>query len=312
MIRPAVIFSCAVLIVLSGANRPSFPATPYEHGKTIRALAGKLKCAVPIGTRGIRVRLEEAGPAADAAQIAEADAIQDAESHGFPHNDGERYGFAAAFIGGPSRILIVRGANSYSCGSAACSFQIFSETHDAWVDRTNLFPDLGNEFYVYSRRAKYPRFTNAAVIKDDSVLYELNPTSGRYEACGGEFRVALKDSGGTLSVPVLINNTITLDFTIDSGASDVSIPEDVFSTLVRAGTIASSDIRGVNTYRMANGMTEASATFVIRSLKVGGITVHDVIGSVGSAQGMLLLGQSFLKHFKSWSIDNDTKELLLQ
>jgi hypothetical protein len=34
-------------------------------------------------------------------------------------------------------------------------------------------------------------------------------------------------------VPVVINDKITLDFTIDIGAADVSIPADVFSTLRR-------------------------------------------------------------------------------
>jgi Aspartyl protease len=41
--------------------------------------------------------------------------------------------------------------------------------------------------------------------------------------------------GGTFVIPVLINGQITLNFTIDSGAADVSIPADVVSTLIRTG-----------------------------------------------------------------------------
>ena len=37
-------------------------------------------------------------------------------------------------------------------------------------------------------------------------------------------------------VPVQINGAITLDFTVDSGAADVSVPADVFSTLARTET----------------------------------------------------------------------------
>ena len=44
--------------------------------------------------------------------------------------------------------------------------------------------------------------------------------------------VPLRSEGGTFVVPVLINDKITLDFTLDSGAADVSIPLDVFSRLV--------------------------------------------------------------------------------
>jgi hypothetical protein len=47
--------------------------------------------------------------------------------------------------------------------------------------------------------------------------------------------ISLLREHGTFVVPVLINDKITLNFTIDSGASDVSIPADVLSTLTRAG-----------------------------------------------------------------------------
>jgi predicted aspartyl protease len=51
-------------------------------------------------------------------------------------------------------------------------------------------------------------------------------------------------------------------------------------------------------------------TFFIRSLKVGNTVVQNVRASVASSKGPLLLGQSFLERFKSWSIDN-TKHVLL-
>src|SRR5262249_7079478 len=112
--------------------------------------------------------------------------------------------------------------------------------------------------------------------------------------------------------PVLINGAITLDFTIDSGASDVTVPADVFSTLVRTGTIRDEDITGEQTYVLANGTNTKSVTFTIRSLKVGDKLVENVRGSVAPAQGNLLLGQSFLEHFKSWSFDNTKHQLVLE
>jgi len=72
------------------------------------------------------------------------------------------------------------------------------------------------------------------------------------------------------------------------------------------------DFLGTKTYALADGTTVPSSTFRIRSLKVGDQTVENVTGSIASVKGELLLGQSFLKHFKSWSIDNSTHELLLQ
>jgi len=111
--------------------------------------------------------------------------------------------------------------------------------------------------------------------------------------------VPLKKRGGIFVVPVLINGAITLDFTLDSGAADVMVPADVFSTLVRTGTITDADITGEETYVIADGSKAKSVTFTIRSLKVGDKLVENVRGSVTPAQGNLLLGQSFLEHFKS-------------
>ena len=113
-------------------------------------------------------------------------------------------------------------------------------------------------------------------------------------------------------MPVQINGAITLDFTVDSGAADVSVPADVFSTLARTSTIKDSDIIGEQTYVLADGSTSQSVTFTIRSLKVGDRVVENVRGSVAPSQGSLLLGQSFLERFKSWSIDNTKHVLLLE
>lgn len=123
--------------------------------------------------------------------------------------------------------------------------------------------------------------------------------------------IQMKTQGGTYVVPVLINNAITLDFVIDSGAADVSIPADVVSTLIRTETLNKTDFIGKQTYRLADGSTMPSTTFRIRSLKVGDKVLQDITGSIAPAEGSLLLGQSFLGRFKSWSIDNTTNALLL-
>jgi clan AA aspartic protease (TIGR02281 family) len=117
--------------------------------------------------------------------------------------------------------------------------------------------------------------------------------------------------GGTFVVPVRINDQITLNFVVDSGASDVTIPNDVVSTLVRTGTITDADFLGKQTYRLADGSTVPSQRFAIRSLTVGDKTLKNVVGSISPSASDLLLGQSFLSRFKSWSIDNDRRALIL-
>ena len=49
--------------------------------------------------------------------------------------------------------------------------------------------------------------------------------------------ISLDKEGNTFLVPVAINGELTLKFTIDSGASDVSTPADVVLTLLRTGTL---------------------------------------------------------------------------
>jgi clan AA aspartic protease (TIGR02281 family) len=116
--------------------------------------------------------------------------------------------------------------------------------------------------------------------------------------------ILLKREGGVLVLPVQVNDRITLDFTIDSGAADVVIPADVFSTLSRTGTITSKDMMDSQVYELADGSRHEARRFRIRSLRIGNLELRNIVGSVTPAGGTLLLGQSFLSHLPSWSIDN--------
>ena len=123
--------------------------------------------------------------------------------------------------------------------------------------------------------------------------------------------IDLVRENGVLKVPVQINGAITLKFVVDSGASDVAIPKDVFLTLIRAETVKDADFRPGKTYVLADGSTVKSDRFILRSLKIGDASVSDIEASVGGLNAQLLLGQSFLSKFKEWRIDNATSKLIL-
>jgi clan AA aspartic protease (TIGR02281 family) len=139
-----------------------------------------------------------------------------------------------------------------------------------------------------------------------------NPAHTEATSNTTHIEVPLKPLGGTFVVPVFINGAITLNFVVDSGAADVSVPADVVGTLIRAGTIEKSDITGKQKYMLADGSISPTVTFIIRSLKVGDVLIENVKGSVSPAAGSLLLGQSFLQRFKSWSMDNNKHVLVLE
>jgi predicted aspartyl protease len=123
--------------------------------------------------------------------------------------------------------------------------------------------------------------------------------------------IPLKLEWGTYVVPVLINGTITLDFTVDSGAAEVSIPADVFGTLRRSGTMSDSDLLEPGKYMLADGSVRKQPRFRIRTLKVGHLELRNVVASVAPAQGSLLLGQSFLSRVGTVSVDNHRHVLVL-
>jgi len=148
-------------------------------------------------------------------------------------------------------------------------------------------------------------------FKDDTYIGPSTSPIPPLRGSSSTFEVNLDKQGGVLLVPVLINDKIPLDFVIDSGASDVSVPADLVSTLIRTGTLVTADFTGTQLYVLADGSKVPSQTFRIRSLKVGDLVLNDVAASVASAKGSLLLGQSILGRFKSWSIDNVRQVLVL-
>ena len=127
---------------------------------------------------------------------------------------------------------------------------------------------------------------------------------------GGE--VALQRKGGTYIVPAEINGLAPVDFHIDSGAADVSVPAYLFQQMKSAGSIRADDMLGTETYVLGNGTSIKAETFRIRSLKVGAIEVRDVRASVSQYSGPPLLGMSFLGRFNSWSVDNGRGVLILR
>jgi hypothetical protein len=117
--------------------------------------------------------------------------------------------------------------------------------------------------------------------------------------------VVLHSERGVYTLPVTINDAITQLFVLDSGASDVTIPIDVFKTLVQSGTVDVSDVIGMQRYVMADGSTGQSPTFLIHELRVGNHPIENVTASVTPAGSEPLLGQGFLSRLPAWTVNNN-------
>jgi clan AA aspartic protease (TIGR02281 family) len=123
-------------------------------------------------------------------------------------------------------------------------------------------------------------------------------------------RISLKPSGGVYTVPVQINGALTIDFLLDTGASDVIIPADVALTLMRMGTIDRSDYLGSGQYSLADGSIVENAKINFRRLQIGSRVLYDVRGAIGSVDSSLLLGQSALQQLEPWRLDTKTGHLV--
>jgi hypothetical protein len=188
------------------------------------------------------------------------------------------------------------------------------EFHGGKMDGMGTFVWADGQKYIGKFSAGAMSGQGTMFAADGSVvsLATTTPSLSAVESQGSSSaeEVLLKKNGGIYVVPVEINGAITLDFAVDSGASTVTIPANVYNTLVRTGTINDSDMIGQGMVVLADGSKSKLPIFTIRSLKVGDQTIKNVIAAVLPLGGQLLLGQSFLARFKSWSFDN-TKHVLL-
>jgi len=131
-----------------------------------------------------------------------------------------------------------------------------------------------------------------------------------YQAASAE-QIELKLEGSTYVLPVRINDQITLPFMLDTGATNVVIPEDVLTTLMRTGAIKEQDLLGIGTSVLADGSKVPARRLIINEIKVGNYVVKEVTANTTTSKGELLLGQSFLLKLPAWTLDNKRHALLL-
>lgn len=123
--------------------------------------------------------------------------------------------------------------------------------------------------------------------------------------------VAVEPLYGAFVVPVELNNVLTAKFIVDSGAADVSITEDMVSTLMKSGTLTGADLLGNKTYMLADGTMHQGQIYRMASLRIGGMVMQDVTVRIAKGNSSLLLGQSFLRRLKSWSLDNARQVMVI-
>lgn len=110
--------------------------------------------------------------------------------------------------------------------------------------------------------------------------------------------------GGVFVLPATVNGSAETYFVVDSGASNVQIPQEVADDLTRQGTLAQGDFLGDRSFVLADGRKLVQRSVRLRSIRVGDRTMDNVLASVGAPHSQALLGQSLLRRLNWWKIDN--------
>ena len=124
--------------------------------------------------------------------------------------------------------------------------------------------------------------------------------------------ILLKKISGVYHVPLSINNVLTRDFVIDTGAAEVVVSEDVVASLIKSGTLKQTNYLPRQTFVLANGSRVNFPRVILNRITVGNLTVRNVPAVIVKKKGALLLGQSFLSRLGTWSLDNRRRVLIVE
>ncbi|MCX8483451.1 MAG: retropepsin-like aspartic protease, partial [Crocinitomicaceae bacterium] len=123
--------------------------------------------------------------------------------------------------------------------------------------------------------------------------------------------VKMQKEDGVFYVPCSVNG-LPLRFIFDTGAGDVSISLSEAIFMLKNGYLKDADLFGTEQYQIANGDIAEGTKINIRELKIGDRVLYNVEASiVHSLSAPILLGQSALGRFGSFSIDNNSNTLIL-
>jgi clan AA aspartic protease (TIGR02281 family) len=124
-------------------------------------------------------------------------------------------------------------------------------------------------------------------------------------------KITLETYGGVYKVWVKIG-TLNKHFVLDSGASEISLSKNTERELINDGSIKQDDYIEPALFKLADGSIIKCRRLIIPELTIGNYKIKNVRASIGVSDSPLLLGRSFLDNFRKWSIDNKTKELILE
>jgi clan AA aspartic protease (TIGR02281 family) len=169
-----------------------------------------------------------------------------------------------------------------------------------WTDdqgRLHFAQDLSQVPPRYRRMADAAARSNADQPREPLIqTFSPPPASlkaaGEVTAAPETHRIRVSRAGSSMRANVLINGELMVPFILDTGATDVVLPEWAANEL-------DLDLSNARTafYRTANGMISSKLT-QLESVKLGSAEVRGVPASISTSMQTGLLGLSFFNHFR--------------
>ncbi|MEO5353518.1 MAG: retroviral-like aspartic protease family protein [Magnetococcus sp. XQGC-1] len=126
-----------------------------------------------------------------------------------------------------------------------------------------------------------------------------------------EIPLITQQPGGGYWVNVKLNETVTGRFVVDTGASNLLLPEEMFEELQRNG-LTTQDQMGTSQTRIADGSLVEVRDIHLQRVALGGRGIEHVLASVGKRGISPLFGANVLERFGKWYIDAEKSKLILE
>ena len=108
-------------------------------------------------------------------------------------------------------------------------------------------------------------------------------------------------------------NGLALNMIFDTGASDVSISKVEADFMLKNNYLSKDDIKGKQYYQTADGGISEGTVITLKEVRIGDAVLHNVNASVVKNQkAPLLLGESVLQRFGTFTVDNINSKLIIK
>lgn len=140
-------------------------------------------------------------------------------------------------------------------------------------------------------------FSNKISIQKDKIITSSN--------------IPLVEKNGVATLNVTIGSKILSKFILDTGAGECNISSELEKNLIENSIIKEVDYLENGLYKLADGTIVENKRVKLPKIKIGNTTIFNIIASIGPSDSPNLLGQSFLKKLRKWTIDNSKKLLIV-